>query len=134
MKPRHAAALALVGWYLMVPPTLDPRRQQSGLFVDLSAPLPKCDTVFDSVSPVYTLEQSPMSDEEIAIRAVIAKNAWILKIPHVTSMFYGLSNHEMIIVVGVDKEENVAEVEHKLPNKLDGFPVEVSPPSTGEYL
>ena len=24
MKPRHAAALALVGWYLMVPPTRGP--------------------------------------------------------------------------------------------------------------
>jgi hypothetical protein len=25
MKPRHAAALALVGWYLMIPPTKHPR-------------------------------------------------------------------------------------------------------------
>ena len=32
MKPRHAAALALVGWYLMVPPL-------SGKGVDLSAAL-----------------------------------------------------------------------------------------------
>ena len=35
MKQRHAAALALVGWYLMVPPTEDANR------VDPSVPLPK---------------------------------------------------------------------------------------------
>ena len=32
MKPRHAAALALVGWYLMVPP-------MAGNHTDTSAPL-----------------------------------------------------------------------------------------------
>jgi hypothetical protein len=45
MKPRHAAAIALVGWYLMVPPTfvypirgnvLDPN---SRVVVNLNAPL-----------------------------------------------------------------------------------------------
>jgi hypothetical protein len=35
MKPRHAAALALVGWYLMVPPPV----LHSSLPVDLGAPL-----------------------------------------------------------------------------------------------
>ena len=35
MKQRHAAALVLVGWYLMVPPTGDANR------VDPSVPLPK---------------------------------------------------------------------------------------------
>ena len=34
MKPRHAAALALVGWYLMVPPV-------DGKSVDSDAPLSK---------------------------------------------------------------------------------------------
>jgi hypothetical protein len=34
MKPRHAAALALVGWYLMLPPLAT-----SGLDVDQNAPL-----------------------------------------------------------------------------------------------
>jgi hypothetical protein len=37
MKPRHAAALALVGWYLMVPPPMDGNPQTP----DLSAPLSK---------------------------------------------------------------------------------------------
>jgi hypothetical protein len=27
MKPRHAAALALVGWYLMEPPPLDKKHE-----------------------------------------------------------------------------------------------------------
>jgi hypothetical protein len=35
VKPVHAAALALVGWYLMVPPTEDANH------VDPSVPLPK---------------------------------------------------------------------------------------------
>jgi hypothetical protein len=35
MKPRHAAALALVGWYLMVPPPVLHRSPP----VDLEAPL-----------------------------------------------------------------------------------------------
>ena len=35
MKPRHAVALALIGWYLMVPPTKDANH------IDPSVPLPK---------------------------------------------------------------------------------------------
>jgi hypothetical protein len=35
MKPRHAVTLALVGWYLMVPPTEDANQ------IDPSVPLPK---------------------------------------------------------------------------------------------
>jgi hypothetical protein len=35
MKQRHAVALALIGWYLMVPPTEDANR------IDPSVPLPK---------------------------------------------------------------------------------------------
>ena len=37
MKPRHAAALALVGWYLMVPPPVI----HSSVPVDTDAPLSK---------------------------------------------------------------------------------------------
>jgi hypothetical protein len=43
MKLRHTAALALVGWYLLAPPSIDPRTQTSGLFVDVSEALPKWD-------------------------------------------------------------------------------------------
>jgi hypothetical protein len=35
MKPRHAVAFALVGWYLMVPPTKDANH------IDPSVPLPR---------------------------------------------------------------------------------------------
>jgi hypothetical protein len=38
MRPRHAAALALVGWYLMVPPLV---RKQNTLQEDTSQPLSK---------------------------------------------------------------------------------------------
>jgi hypothetical protein len=36
---RHTTALALIGWYLIAPPGLDPRTQNTGLFVDASAPV-----------------------------------------------------------------------------------------------
>jgi hypothetical protein len=36
MKPRHAAALALVGWYLMLPPVVGGKHHWH---LDLSAPL-----------------------------------------------------------------------------------------------
>jgi hypothetical protein len=36
MKPHHAVALALVGWYLMVPPMYAPNHE-----VDFNAPLAK---------------------------------------------------------------------------------------------
>ena len=44
MKPRHAAALALVGWYLMIPPSL------GGFQYDLTAPISKWqqDSSYDS--------------------------------------------------------------------------------------
>jgi hypothetical protein len=48
MNLPHAAAFALVGWYLLVPPALDlrnPSTQTPGLFVDPSAPLLKWDTL-----------------------------------------------------------------------------------------
>jgi len=39
MKPRHAAALALVGWYLMVPPIVQPSGREGT--ADTNAPLSK---------------------------------------------------------------------------------------------
>ncbi len=40
MKPRHAAALALVGWYLMMPP-IPPKGSTPMVGVDAQAPLSK---------------------------------------------------------------------------------------------
>ena len=50
MKPRHAAALALVGWFLLIPPVFSPMGQHHRSFNDLHAPLNKWDIVsrFDS--------------------------------------------------------------------------------------
>ena len=48
MKLRHAAALALVGWYLMMPPA----RPQTRVPVDLDAPLSKwtVDSSYDTAA------------------------------------------------------------------------------------
>jgi hypothetical protein len=99
MKPRHAIALALVGWYLMVVPK----------------------TTNAQASPTSTPSQHPA-------KAAIAANAWVLKVPHVqyvtpvlmrapgpvsSTPFWGIG-------VFVDKSENVREVEGKVPPQLDG--------------
>jgi hypothetical protein len=41
MKPRHAATLALLGWYLMIPPLTQKGPDTFGLPPDTSAPLSK---------------------------------------------------------------------------------------------
>ena len=99
MNLRHAAALALVGWYLMVVPT----------------------TTNAQASPTSTPSQHPA-------KAAIAANAWVLKVPHVKYVtpvlmrvpgpvspapFWGIG-------VFVDKSENVREVAGKVPPQLDG--------------
>ncbi len=50
MNSRHIAALALVGWYLLIPPVFSPMGQHHRSFNDLSAPLNKWDiwAKFDS--------------------------------------------------------------------------------------
>ncbi len=40
MKPRHAAALSLVGWYLLVPPVIGPRKSGSHLLTFSEAVVP----------------------------------------------------------------------------------------------
>ena len=49
MSPRHAAALALVGWYLMIPPVIE---KAGGYEADFDAPLARwaVNTPFDSAS------------------------------------------------------------------------------------
>src|SRR5580692_11131302 len=50
MKPRHTAALLLVGWYLLIPPVFSPMGEHHRSFNDLTAPLNKWDiwAKFDS--------------------------------------------------------------------------------------
>ena len=43
MKPRHTAALALVGWYLMIPPVFSPMGDHPRAFNDLKASLNRWD-------------------------------------------------------------------------------------------
>ncbi len=49
MNPRHAAALALVGWYLMIPP-------DNGTGVNIEAPLSKW-TVMSAHDTAYDCEE-----------------------------------------------------------------------------
>jgi hypothetical protein len=53
MNLRHAAALALLGWYLMVAPLADSRT------VDLDAPLTKWD-IFRSFDSAAQCEKTPL--------------------------------------------------------------------------
>jgi hypothetical protein len=50
MRLRRPAAIALVGWYLMMPPVFSPMGEHHRSFNDLSAPLNKWDVLakFDS--------------------------------------------------------------------------------------
>jgi len=43
MKPSHALALSLIGWYLLIPPVFSPMGEYHHSFNDLSAPLNKWD-------------------------------------------------------------------------------------------
>jgi hypothetical protein len=54
MKLSHAAALALVGWYLMVPPTI---KKDGGYEADFNAPLSRwsVNTPFDSTTECAAL-------------------------------------------------------------------------------
>jgi hypothetical protein len=56
MKNRHAAALALVGWYLLAPPLMDPdeAHEQTALMAPLAHWFPYDE--FDSVSECHKRE------------------------------------------------------------------------------
>ena len=60
MKPRHAAALALVGWYLMMAPTS--RNPQTDSFtVDLNAPL----SAWQMVSSHYSAADCELAERDL---------------------------------------------------------------------
>ena len=62
MKLRHAAALALVGWYLMVPPL----KSRGSMAVDASAPLARWHIFksFDSVTECEALREKITKGEK----------------------------------------------------------------------
>lgn len=137
MKPRRAAALALVGWYLMVVLT----------------------TTHAQASPTSTPSQAGAVEPDAVVpaaqeahrrsKAAIAANQWILKVPHVTGMdpilfpdkerlawIRANPSHvrnntalkggvEGGIRVWVDQPNHVREVERKVPSQLDGLRVVV---------
>jgi hypothetical protein len=60
MKPRHAAALALVGWYLLMAPTF--RNPQTDSFmVDLNAPL----SAWQMVSSYYSAFDCELAERDL---------------------------------------------------------------------
>src|SRR5208282_990037 len=95
MNPRHAAALALVGWYLMVPPpTVDLSTRLPTTKPNLDAPLRYWDTFgnFDSaqdcesarlnapannryLSEMFKTPQTPQQREQVN-RELEKKNNW----------------------------------------------------------
>src|SRR5271156_5507454 len=117
MKPRHAAALALVGWYLMVVPATTHAQASP-----ISRPV-------DPDAVVPAAREAHRRSE-----AAIAANQWVLKVPHVTGMnpLFLLDKSaapKRVVKVGirvwVDQPNNVREVERKVPSQLDGLPVVV---------
>ena len=100
MKTCHAAALALVGWYLMVVPTA----------TNAQALLPSTPSTWHRAE------------------ATIAANAWVLNVPHVKYMTPNLVIDEnavsptpfWAIGIYVDESRNVRQVAGGVPSQLDG--------------
>jgi hypothetical protein len=107
MKTCHAAALALVGWYLTVVPTAT-----------------NAQAVPPSAPPTWHRAE-----------AVIAANQWLLKVPHVKYMTPDLVIDESAVApapfwavgIYVDESKNVREVTGGVPSQLDGVRVFARP-------
>jgi len=79
MKPRHAAALALVGWYLTVVPTTTNAQASP-----TSTPSRKAAHVWPTVSQAQAeADYTQLWKAQYRAKAAIAANAWVLKVPHV---------------------------------------------------
>jgi hypothetical protein len=130
MNLRHAAALALVGWYLMVVPTTTNAQASP-----TSTPSRKAAHVWPIVSQAQAEADYPqLWKAQRRAEAAIAANAWVLKVPHVKYMTPDVIIDENArpkgvgetgIGVFVDKSENVREVGGKVPSELDGVGVHV---------
>ena len=124
MKLRRAAALALVGWYLMVIPTTTNAQASP-----TSIPSKKAAHVWPTVSQAQAEADYPqLWKAQQRAEAAIVANAWVLKVPHVKYMTPDVlaiqkGVGETGIGVFVDKSENVREVLGKVPPQLDGVRV-----------
>src|SRR5271156_2485089 len=135
MKPRQAAMLALVGWYLMVVPTTTHAQASP-----TSTPSRKATQFW----PTASQAQAGAVNPDVVVpaargahgrsEAAIAANQWVLKVPHVTGMnpIFLLDESaapKRVVKVGirvwVDQPNNVREVERKVPSQLVGLPVVV---------
>ena len=72
MKPRHAAALALVGWYLMLPPI---NSWPGTPWIDRNAPLSKwtMQAAFNSAHDCETARGKHETDFAFAVNSEMAK-------------------------------------------------------------
>ena len=134
MKLRHAAALALVGWCLMVvpattnaqaSPTSTPSREAAHVW-------PTVSQAQEAVDPEAVVPEAREAHHRA--EAAIAANQWVLKVPHVIGMspayFLDTSAAPKRVIKGgirvwVFKPNNVREVERKVPSQLDGVRVVV---------
>ena len=134
MKIRYAAAIAFVGWCLMVVPTTTNAQASP-----TSTPSRKAAHVWPTVSQA----QAGAVDADAVVpeareahrrsEAAIAANQWVLNVPHVTGMnpiFFLKSAAPKRVVEGgirvwIDQPNNVREVERKVPSQLDGVRVVV---------
>src|SRR5580693_5482809 len=86
MKAGHAAALALVGWCLMVVPTTT--NAQASPTSTPSKPAahvwPTVSQAQVAVDPEAVVPEA--REEHHRAEAAIAANQWVLKVPHVTGM------------------------------------------------
>ncbi len=115
MKPRHAAALALVGWYLMVSPEIGSK-----------AGLPTGCTNVLAQSEAEPPPQPEKSQEEIDAEQVVdTYGLELVKVPRV----WGVESRQdssgrWCIVVSVEKI--TPEVRDEIPKTLNGFPVVIT--------
>jgi hypothetical protein len=106
MKPRHAAALALVGWFLMVS---------------------------TAVAIGQVSDQADLENTRRAMQKVCDDNKWLLNVPHVarcspTSTGQVIaSGDKMAVGIFLDEASNVDEVRGKVPATLEGYPTVVLP-------
>jgi hypothetical protein len=138
MNLRHAAALALVGWYLMVPPY-----NENVFRCDLNAPLTEwrhhsgaviaqADST-NSMGETSEQEQARLKAEEDKVKAVMTRYKARLTLPHVAqvTVAYEPSINSDVVAIIADRAENVSELEREEPSTLDGYSVIVYPPFIG---
>jgi hypothetical protein len=72
MKFRHAAALALAGWYLLIPPVFNAMGEHPRAFNDLNAPLSRWDIPASSESNANCEKEKERIRNEAPLRLKFA--------------------------------------------------------------